>query len=69
MTGQLIFTFVTLLPVKLMYDYFWFHSMLMIYAYVNCIWNGASYYIEVFSEAYVKQFESISNAADDKGMK
>ena len=59
-TGQLIFTLVTLLPVKPMYDSFWLHSLVMMYAYVNCVWNGASYYIEVFSEAYAKQFEALS---------
>ena len=65
-TFQLVFTLLMLLPIKLMYDYYWIHSLVMMYAYINCVWNGASYYIEVFAEQYLKQVERMSKAADDE---
>ena len=62
-TGQLVFTLVTLLPVKFMYDHFWFHSVVILYAYINCVWNGASYYFDVFTRDYAKSVEERASAA------
>ena len=32
-------------------------GLYLLTVYTVCVWNGASYYIEVFSKAYRKQFE------------
>uniref|UniRef100_A0A7S0LBS8 Glycerophosphocholine acyltransferase 1 n=1 Tax=Coccolithus braarudii TaxID=221442 RepID=A0A7S0LBS8_9EUKA len=54
---QLLYTAVTLLPVPLFWASFRLHVVVLIGIFAVCIWNGASYYIEVFSTRYRQQFE------------
>jgi len=49
---QLVYTFLTLLPIKLFYESFWAHTIFLIVMITNSCWNGASFYIEVFSVRY-----------------
>ena len=37
---------------------------MLIFLYVTAIWNGASYYIEVFSTRYNRQFADMPAGAD-----
>lgn len=46
---QLIYTVVTFLPIPLCYVSKVFHTTLMLLAFLSCIWNGAEYYIDIFS--------------------
>ena len=57
MLVQLIYTAVTLLPIPWLWQSFELHLAYLLCIYTVCVWNGGSYYIEVFSKAYTKQFE------------
>ena len=54
---QLIYTVVTFLPIPLCYVSKVFHTTLMLLAFLSCIWNGAEYYIDIFSRRYARKFE------------
>lgn len=54
---QFWYTAATLLLVPLLWSSFHFHLTYLLVTYSICIWNGGSYYIEVFSKAYRTQFE------------
>ena len=56
-TVQLLYTLATLLPVTIFWASFPLHLGYLLTIYTFCVWNGGSYYIEVFSKAYRKQFE------------
>mmetsp|Transcript_42665 Transcript_42665/g.68618 ORF Transcript_42665/g.68618 Transcript_42665/m.68618 type:complete len:481 (+) Transcript_42665:129-1571(+) len=55
---QLIYTIVTFLPIPLCYVSKVFHTALMLLAFLSCIWNGAEYYIDIFSRRYAAKFEA-----------
>ena len=48
---QLLYTVVTLLPVVWLWESFALHLAYLLAIYTYSIWNGGSYYIEVFSKA------------------
>ena len=48
---QLLYTVVTLLPVVWLWESFPLHLAYLLAIYTYSIWNGGSYYIEVFSKA------------------
>lgn len=48
-TVQLIYTCATLLPATLLWSSFPAHLAYLLAIYTFCVWNGGSYYIEVFS--------------------
>jgi hypothetical protein len=58
---QLIYTVITFLPIPLCYVSKVFHTSLMLAAFLSCIWNGAEYYIDIFSRRYAKKFEEGSH--------
>ena len=41
------------------------HLVYLLAIFACCVWNGGSYYIEVFSHAYRRQFEAVDEAAAD----
>ena len=47
---QLLYTVVTLLPVVWLWESFPLHLAYLLAIYTYSIWNGGSYYIEVFSK-------------------
>jgi|TARA_B110000503_G_scaffold43967_1_gene71852 hypothetical protein len=61
-TLQLVYTVVTFLPIPLCYGNKTIHTSLMLLTFLSCIWNGAEYYIDVFSKRYAKKFEDGSFA-------
>jgi len=73
---QLIYTFLTILPVKLFYTNFWAHTIFLIAMITISSWNGASFYIEVFSiryqqslmecEQHYKKLSNLINAGDEQ---
>merc|ERR1712070_1268648 len=58
MAVQLLYTVVALLPVKVLFGNFDLHTGVLMFVFVVCIWNGASYYIDVFSTYYARQFNA-----------
>ena len=54
---QLLYTVVTFLPIPLCYRYKAAHTAAMLSAFASCIWNGAEYYIDIFSRRYAKKFD------------
>ncbi|CAO3653080.1 unnamed protein product [Cunninghamella blakesleeana] len=49
---QLIYNIVTTIPTYFMFQYFWLHSIFLCTMFGCSVWNGANYYIEVFSRRY-----------------
>ena len=54
---QLLYTIATLVMAFFLWSSYWGHLAYFLGILACCIWNGGSYYIEVFSKAYRKQFE------------
>ncbi|KAL9644908.1 hypothetical protein ABK040_005388 [Willaertia magna] len=54
---QALYHFLTVLPVKLMYDYFWIHTAILIYNFIVMIYNGGSFYFEKFIDTIIEQSE------------
>eukprot|EP01062_Namystynia_karyoxenos_P039308 TRINITY_DN2859_c0_g1_i1.p1 TRINITY_DN2859_c0_g1~~TRINITY_DN2859_c0_g1_i1.p1 ORF type:complete len:519 (+),score=118.77 TRINITY_DN2859_c0_g1_i1:114-1670(+) len=49
---QLCYTTVTLLPTFFIYSSEAVHLFFMLFCMAQCVWNGASYYFEVFASSY-----------------
>ena len=64
--SQLLYTFVTMLPAKFMYENWWVHSLVLLGVLVNCLWNGAAYYFEVFASRYHARLQSVLDATSPK---
>ncbi|KAG1137792.1 hypothetical protein G6F37_000253 [Rhizopus arrhizus] len=56
---QLIYNVVTSLPTLYLYQHFWLHTAFLICMYAVSVWNGANYYIEVFSRRYINELDKI----------
>jgi len=56
-TVQLLYTFATLLLAYGLSNSYKCHVAYLLSILACCTWNGGSYYIEVFSKAYRKQFD------------
>jgi len=52
--AQFLYTVIVLLPVVAFHRYYVLHCMWLCYLFTVCVWNGGSYYIEVFSRRYSK---------------
>lgn len=57
MNGQFFYTFFAMLPTYFMFHNQTVHALTLLIIYIISIWNGAGFYIEVFSAQYLKQFE------------
>eukprot|EP01112_Ceratiomyxa_fruticulosa_P009524 TRINITY_DN2487_c0_g1_i1.p1 TRINITY_DN2487_c0_g1~~TRINITY_DN2487_c0_g1_i1.p1 ORF type:complete len:435 (-),score=57.59 TRINITY_DN2487_c0_g1_i1:267-1571(-) len=66
MITQIVYTLLTLIAVKFVFENFLFHSLYLLFIFVCLLWNGASYYFEVFSESYTKRFNKQVNKKVDK---
>jgi len=62
---QLLYTAATLLVSVFLWSSYEAHLLYLFAISISCVWNGASYYIEVFSKAYQKQFEGDAAARRD----
>ena len=67
--AQLIFTLVSFLPTPLMYHYSGFHLTWILFIVTSAVFNGGSFYIEVFSKRYnshiakIEEMHRIAQAA------
>ena len=57
MVSQFGYTLFAMLPTIFMFHNQTVHALVLLATYVISIWNGAGFYIEVFSAQYLKQFE------------
>jgi len=57
--SQFLYTFLSILPAKLFYEYYEASLFFLSLMFIWGCWNGASYYLEVFSEHYNLQFINI----------
>ncbi|GAB5363313.1 hypothetical protein AAMO2058_000872500 [Amorphochlora amoebiformis] len=57
-TFQAVYTLITMLPCKMLYESFWAHIVYLAVLYIYCVWNGARFYIHVFAERYILQFRT-----------
>ncbi|CEG64847.1 hypothetical protein RMATCC62417_01755 [Rhizopus microsporus] len=58
---QLTYNVVTSVPTYYLYQHYWLHTAFLIGMFAVSVWNGASYYIEVFSRRYVHELEKIKD--------
>lgn len=58
---QLVYNVVTSIPTYYLYRHFWLHTTFLILMFAVSVWNGANYYIEVFSRRYISEIESIKS--------
>jgi len=70
---QLVYTFLTMIPVLLFWNSFWTHTIFLILMFLISAWNGASFYIEVFSVKYhqslmelEKQWKEVSKVLESE---
>jgi len=54
---QFIYTIITFFPVYLIYHWFELHVFYLSLITLICIWNGANFYFEIFSETYSKRLQ------------
>ncbi|KAF8984111.1 hypothetical protein BGZ46_008832 [Entomortierella lignicola] len=57
---QLIYTFVTCLFALLLYRNFKLNTIFLVGLFIVSVWNGACYYMEVFSKQYEKHMEKLA---------
>ena len=71
--AQLVYTILTLLPVPLVWHSKTVHAAFLVFMFTTAVYNGASYYIEIFSKRYNLKFDKVldppeaarKEAADD----
>ncbi|KAG0174785.1 hypothetical protein DFQ28_004479 [Apophysomyces sp. BC1034] len=56
---QLVYNMATTIPTYFLYKSFWLHTTFLIAMFAASVWNGASYYIDVFSRRYNLEIEQI----------
>jgi len=52
---------VSFLPTYLFWQYFWLHTMALLFCLALSIWNGGNYYFKVFAKRYLQQLEERSH--------
>jgi hypothetical protein len=61
---QFTYHSLTLIPVKFMFHYRIIYGIVMGFVFLMCIWNGANFYIEKFSQSYAKQLQEIATTLE-----
>ena len=54
---QLIYTIVTLIPTSLIFNYESINAIYLVIIAAAAVWNGGSYYIQIFSQRYNAKFQ------------
>lgn len=66
MVSQLVYTIITLIPCKLVFESQTTHATMLIVIMMVAIWNGGAYYIEVFSKRYVETLQRLRDQAIER---
>ncbi|GAA5880397.1 hypothetical protein JCM16303_003927 [Sporobolomyces ruberrimus] len=67
MGGQAIYTIVTLLPpVLVLYDSKFWSDVYLLFLFAVSVWNGASFYMEVFSRRFEKELLALRKEFDQQ---
>ena len=64
MGTQLIYTLLTILPVFVLYSSLYIHLFLLLTLLTLSLWNGSSYYFDVFASRYNRKFETLGHSDD-----
>lgn len=48
---------VAFIPVKLLWDYFYVHTSVLLFCLAVSVWNGGNYYFKVFAKKYITRLE------------
>eukprot|EP01056_Protomagalhaensia_sp_Gyna25_P001043 Protomagalhaensia_sp_Gyna_25__1042@NODE_1501_length_1782_cov_7_814687_g1216_i0_p1_GENE_NODE_1501_length_1782_cov_7_814687_g1216_i0NODE_1501_length_1782_cov_7_814687_g1216_i0_p1_ORF_typecomplete_len443_score77_15DUF2838/PF10998_8/6_4e34DUF2838/PF10998_8/7e03DUF2838/PF10998_8/4_8e03YdjC/PF04794_12/0_18_NODE_1501_length_1782_cov_7_814687_g1216_i02541582 len=56
---QLFYTLLTVLPVPFLWRSATFHGAIILFLFFVCAWNGATYYVDVFSHSYARTITRI----------
>lgn len=56
---------VAFIPVKLFFDNFYLHTMVLAFCLGVSVWNGGNYYFKVFAKKYLKQLQEKAGAPVD----
>jgi hypothetical protein len=67
MLVNFVYALVTSIPTILYYRYFWLHTLFICLLIMVSIFNGADYYIEVFSRRYTIELARLELAAKELG--
>jgi hypothetical protein len=62
---QFIYTVITFIVATMCYVNFYVHTFVILLCFACCVWNGATYYIEVFSRKYV-QFIAVAEEREKR---
>ena len=54
---QFLYTLVTILHPPILFTSYYLSCVFLVFVFTMAVWNGASYYIEVFSKRYNLKFE------------
>ncbi|KAK9711517.1 hypothetical protein K7432_007777 [Basidiobolus ranarum] len=65
---QLVYAIITMLPTVLLYHYFWLHTVFLLGISLISLWNGSTYYFDVFSKQYVKELEELNDEIKRKDL-
>jgi len=61
---QFVYTILTLIPVWFYFSCFWLHTIFLASVLLVSVWNGANFYIDVFSKRYIQSIaESVTTSA------
>jgi len=63
---QGIYTFLTLLPIIPVFQYHDLHVIYLCLIFLVCIWNGANYYFEIFTETYTDRLQRFLKEKNDE---
>jgi len=61
-----IYTFLTLLPIIPIFQYYELHAVYLCLVFLVCIWNGANYYFEIFTETYTDRLQRFLKEKKEK---
>ncbi|RUS23328.1 hypothetical protein BC937DRAFT_87339 [Endogone sp. FLAS-F59071] len=56
---QGIYAILTIVPTVFYYHSFWLNTAFLVGMFITSVWNGASYYIDVFSRRYTMELEKL----------
>jgi len=63
---QGVYTLLTMLPVLLIFEYYELHCIYLAVIFIVCIWNGANFYFDIFSETYSARLKGMLKEMENK---